>query len=180
MAGFTSRRLSGQRVILRVPLWSVTRHGPSLIVSRTFVDSGWCCGATSRCLTVHNRSFRALFMTVSAPRQFVILGLTHEGQTFRPSDWAERLAGAMSSFRPGGARAGIGAHIGYSPYCVPQVVDGVRGVLVDEALRDLEPMAWEFVMNFAKDNELQMLEMTPEVSRDVTRDVTREVTREQP
>ena len=86
----------------------------------------------------------------------------------------------MSSFRPGGARAGIGAHIGYSPYCVPQVVDGVRGVLVDEALRDLEPMAWEFVMNFAKDNELQMLEMTPEVSRDVTREVTRDVTREQP
>ena len=80
----------------------------------------------------------------------------------------------MSSFRPGGARAGIGAHIGYSPYCVPQVIDGVRGVLVDEALRDLEPMAWEFVMNFAKDNELQMLEMTREVTRDVTRDVTRE------
>lgn len=103
-------------------------------------------------------------MTVSLPRQFVILGLTREGRTFRPSDWAERLAGAMSSFRPGGVKGGIGAHIGYSPYCVPRVVDGVRGVLVHEALRDLEPMAWEFVMNFAKDNDLQMREVTQEAT----------------
>mgnify|MGYP003337785576 CR=1 FL=1 len=39
-----------------------------------------------------------------------------------------------------------------------------RGVLVHEALRDLEPMAWEFVMNFAKDNELQMREVTQEAT----------------
>ncbi|NBU87772.1 MAG: DUF3579 domain-containing protein [Betaproteobacteria bacterium] len=99
-------------------------------------------------------------MTLSAPRKFVILGVTQAGRTFRPSDWAERLAGAMSSFRPGGAKGGLGAHIGYSPYCVPRVVDGVRSVLVDESLRDLEPMAWDFVMNFAKDNDLQLCEVT--------------------
>ncbi len=60
------------------------------------------------------------------PREVFIQGVTRDGKTFRPSDWAERLAGAMSSFRPdrpvGG---GIGAFIGYSPYCVPQVVGGV-------------------------------------------------------
>jgi len=75
---------------------------------------------------------------------------------FRPSDWAERLAGAMSSFRPGGA-TGRGGHIGYSPYCVPRVVEGVKSVLVDEALRDIEPMAWDFVMNFARDNDLEVV-----------------------
>jgi hypothetical protein len=32
-------------------------------------------------------------------------------------------------------------------------------VLVDEALRDLEPMAWDFVMNFARDNGLQVREV---------------------
>ena len=110
--------------------------------------------------TGHNLPFGILTMTLSAPRKFVILGLTREGRTFRPSDWAERLAGAMSSFRPGGSKAGLGAHIGYSPYCVPQVIDGVRSVLVNEALRDLEPMAWDFVMNFAQDNNLQMREVT--------------------
>ena len=58
----------------------------------------------------------------------------------------------------GGACGGIGAYIGYSPYCVPRVVDGVKCVIVSEALRDIEPMAWDFVMNFARDNQLQVVE----------------------
>ena len=41
-------------------------------------------------------------MKPAKPRQYVIQGRTLSGQVFRPSDWAERLAGAMSSFRPGG------------------------------------------------------------------------------
>jgi hypothetical protein len=90
------------------------------------------------------------------PREFFIQGVTRAGRTFRPSDWAERLAGALSSFRPKGS--GIGAHIGYSPYCVPRVIEGVKCVIVNEALRDIEPMAWDFVMNFARDNELQVVE----------------------
>jgi hypothetical protein len=49
-------------------------------------------------------------------------------------------------------------HIGYSPYCVPRVVDGVKCVIVNEALRGIEPMAWDFVMNFARDNDLQVVE----------------------
>ncbi len=97
-------------------------------------------------------------MTPAQPRQYYIQGLTLEGRTFRPSDWAERLAGAMSCFRPGGGIAGIGAYIGYSPYCVPQLVDGVKCVIVSEALKGIEPMAWEFVMNFARDNELRVAE----------------------
>ena len=94
-----------------------------------------------------------------APRQVFIQGITRDGRPFRPSDWAERLAGAMSSFRPGGSRAGIAAHIGYSPYCVPRVIEGVRSVIVSERLRDIEPMAWDFVMNFARDNHLMVVEL---------------------
>jgi hypothetical protein len=92
-------------------------------------------------------------------RQFVIQGATAGGRAFRPSDWSERLAGAMASFRPGGSVGGIGAHIGYSPYCFPRAVDGVKCVIVDEALRELEPMAWDFVMNFARDNGLPVSEI---------------------
>ena len=95
--------------------------------------------------------------SMSAPRQFKIQGITREGKAFRPSDWAERLAGALSSFRPGGA--GRNAHIGYSPYCVPRVVGGVKCVIVSEALRGLEPMAMDFVMNFARDNSLLVSEI---------------------
>ena len=99
-----------------------------------------------------------LSMTVSKPRQVFIQGITREGKPFRPSDWAERLAGAMSSFRPGGVLGGIGAYIGYSPYCVPRLVDGVKCVIVSEELKGVEPMAWDFVMNFARDNNLQVVD----------------------
>jgi len=92
-------------------------------------------------------------------REVVIEGLTRAGKPFRPSDWAERLAGALSSFRPPGLT--IGAHIGYSPYCVPRVVGGVKCVIVSEALREVEPMAWDFVMHFARDNELRTHERAP-------------------
>jgi hypothetical protein len=97
--------------------------------------------------------------TSSKPRRYVIQGVTTDGKTFRPSDWAERLAGAMASFRPGGVQGGIASHIGYSPYCEPQLVDGVKSVIVNEALRDIEPMAWDFVMNFGRDNKLRVSEL---------------------
>ena len=92
------------------------------------------------------------------PREFFIQGITPDGKTFRPSDWAERLAGAMSCFRPDGVHGGIGAFIGYSPYCVPRVINGVKCVIVNEALKGIEPMAWDFVMSFARDNQLQLTE----------------------
>jgi hypothetical protein len=98
------------------------------------------------------------FIRVGQSRELFIQGVTRDGKPFRPSDWAERLAGAMSCFRPDGGARGPGAYIGYSPYCVPRLVDNVRGVLVNEALRELEPMAWDFVMNFARDNQLVVVE----------------------
>jgi hypothetical protein len=98
---------------------------------------------------------------VAEPREVFIQGVTRDGKAFRPSDWAERLAGAMSCFRPEGSVGGAAAFIGYSPYCVPRFVDGVKGVIVNEKLRELEPMAWDFVMNFARDNALVVVDQPP-------------------
>jgi hypothetical protein len=95
-------------------------------------------------------------MVSSSAKEVFIQGLTRDGKTFRPSDWAERLAGVMSSFRPGGAQPG--SHLGYSPWCVPTVINGVKCVVVNRELRDLEPMAWDFCLNFARDNDLQVAE----------------------
>ena len=95
---------------------------------------------------------------MAEPRVVFIEGQTKAGKTFRPSDWAERLAGAMSSFRPEGSVGGAAAFIGYSPYCVPRLIDNVKNVIVDERLKALEPMAWDFVMNFARDNKLPVVE----------------------
>lgn len=93
---------------------------------------------------------------IPSSSEVFIQGVTLSGRTFRPSDWAERLAGVMSPFRPGGARPG--SHLSYSPWCVPTAMNGVKCVVVNIALREHEPMAWDFVMNFAKDNELQLVE----------------------
>ena len=95
-------------------------------------------------------------MVSRTAREVFIQGITRDGRTFRPSDWAERLAGVMSSFRPGGAQPG--SHLNYSPWCIPTVIDGVKCVIVNRELRDYEPMAWDFVINFAKDNDLTVSE----------------------
>jgi hypothetical protein len=53
---------------------------------------------------------------------------------------------------------GRDAFIGYSPYVRPMMIGGVKCVLVDERLRDIERMAFDFVMNFAQDNDLPVYE----------------------
>lgn len=104
-------------------------------------------------------------MTSHASQEIFILGVTLEGKTFRPSDWSERLAGVMSQFRPGGAVPG--SHLSYSPWCVPTTVNGVRSVVVHRDMQEAEPMAWHFCMDFAKDNNLQVIEacLLPDGSR---------------
>lgn len=95
-------------------------------------------------------------MLSSNAKEIFIQGITSNGQTFRPSDWAERLAGVMSQFHPGGKNPG--AHLSYSPWCTPKVINGIKCVVVNVALRDYDGMAWDFVMNFAQDNDLQVVE----------------------
>jgi len=95
-------------------------------------------------------------MVSSNAKEVFIQGITRSGKTFRPSDWAERLAGVMAQFHPAGKSPG--AHLSYSPWCIPQVINGVKCVVVNRALRDYEVMAWDFVMNFARDNDLQVVE----------------------
>jgi len=58
----------------------------------------------------------------------------------------------MAQFRPPGFS---GSHLAYSPYVLPVMIDGVRGVVVDQRLRELEPLAYKFVVDFAHDNKLK-------------------------
>jgi Protein of unknown function (DUF3579) len=88
--------------------------------------------------------------------EFFIQGITSNGRTFRPSDWAERLCGVMSHFRPEGS-GGRNAHLKYSPYVRPTLLNGVKSVVVNEQLREIEPLAYHFVLDFARDNDLQVV-----------------------
>ena len=83
--------------------------------------------------------------------EVVIKGVTQDGKPFRPSDWAERLCGVMAAF-------GGDHRMQYSPFVHPITVNGVRCVVVDRRLEQIEPMAYRFLVNFAKDNELRVRE----------------------
>ena len=85
---------------------------------------------------------------------FLIVGVTSGGRAFRPSDWADRLAGVMAGFQPPGT--GPRTHLQYSPYAVPGVHGAHKCVRVDPAIAAVEPMALAFLLNFARDNDLQL------------------------
>lgn len=89
-------------------------------------------------------------------KKLFIQGITTSGKPFRPSDWAERLCGVMSTFRPPGDTGD--PRFTYSPYVSPVVIAKVTCVVIDTRLRDLDPRALDFVMNFAKDNSLPIEE----------------------
>jgi hypothetical protein len=94
----------------------------------------------------------------AAPREILIIGITESGTTFRPSDWAERLCGVMSLF-------GEDQRISYSPFVRPILSAGVRCVVVDRRLEALRPDAFEFLVGFARDNELRLREGLLQIER---------------
>ena len=77
----------------------------------------------------------------------VIWGVTTAGRRFRPSDWAERLAGLTSQF-------GYDQRLAYSPLVMPVTLGTHKAVIVGRALEALEPRFWTFLLRFAEDNAL--------------------------
>lgn len=86
-------------------------------------------------------------MPDSSTKQLIIRGITSAGQTFRPSDWAERLAGVLSVF-------GVDSRINYSPYLHPMSCEKLKCLVVDAKLEQVDSRAWTFIMGFARDNDL--------------------------
>lgn len=89
----------------------------------------------------------------TGPAAIIIQGITRTGRAFRPSDWSERLCGVLSTF-------GGDHQMRYSPYVRPMLMDGVRCVCVEEELRRVEPRAYRFLLDFAADNELVVIDPT--------------------
>ena len=83
--------------------------------------------------------------------EIVIQGVTTSGKLFRPSDWAERIAGVLSTY-------GKDHRMIYSPHVKPVTLDGVKCVIADRKLAEADPRAWNFLLNFARENDLQILD----------------------
>lgn len=90
--------------------------------------------------------------------KFFIQGITATGKTFRPSDWAERLCCVVSCFRPDYDLDKYGQCTIFSAYASPTVIHGVTYVIVDKKIGEIDPKALKFLLDFARDNDLPILE----------------------
>ncbi|RMH35211.1 MAG: DUF3579 domain-containing protein [Gammaproteobacteria bacterium] len=88
----------------------------------------------------------------------VIYGVTEDGKKFRPSDWAERLCGHLSTFR--------NRRIYFSRLLRPAVRDGIKCVIVEPELAVEHPKIYQLVCDFATTNRLPM---RPLASNEVNR-----------
>lgn len=86
-----------------------------------------------------------------------ILGTTQKGNKFRPSDWIERIASVFASYDNG-------QRLRYSNTVRPSVYEGLRCLFVAGSLAMLDPAAYDFVMEFASSNHLQIVEIVQAVA----------------
>ena len=84
-----------------------------------------------------------------ATEKVIIKGMTKDGSKFRPSDWAERLCGAVASYGPG-------RRIIFHPKVKLASIDGVKSVVIDAELEQQDEMLFEFLLDFGRENNLQI------------------------
>ncbi len=82
---------------------------------------------------------------------YIICGVTNAGRKFRPSDWAERLCSLFATTGPDNRTR-------YSPHVYPISRDGLACVVVNKAMQASDPMAFKFLLDFARDNDLKVVE----------------------
>lgn len=88
--------------------------------------------------------------------KIIIEGITPTGETFRPSDWAERMSGKLSTFHK--------HRIRYSPLLQPSTKDGNKCVLLDPKLKESNPDLYQSILDFANNNQLKICRENEEQS----------------
>lgn len=81
--------------------------------------------------------------------EFVIQGVTKGGDTFRPSNWGERLSDML-------ATTGKDGRIVYSSYVRPMMIQGIPSVVVRFSLETADPHGFELVRQFVVGNQLKV------------------------
>ncbi len=87
-------------------------------------------------------------MTKEKNKKIIIEGVTKEGQTFQPSNWAERMSGQLSTLRK--------RKIRYSPMLQPSIKDGHKCVVLDPKLKQSNPNLYQSILEFANNNNLKI------------------------
>jgi hypothetical protein len=109
----------------------------------------------------------------TSPVRIVIQGITIQGGNFRPSDWAERLQDCISAYRECGATHGgkdlkrlcncmsscsLQRKAYFSPDIHISFKDDVKSLVIERQFWETKPKDYEFLLNFAKANNLTMVE----------------------
>lgn len=90
--------------------------------------------------------------------KWIIRGVTEEGKILHPGDWCERISSTLASF-------GNDHRLHYSTAVAPCMINGEKCLVVARNLRDVNPDAYDFIMEFARSNQLCIREDRREGSR---------------
>lgn len=85
-------------------------------------------------------------------KKIIVEGMTRDGRKFRPSDWAERMSGSLSTF-------GRDHRIQYSPMLQPLTLNGVKCIALDPRMKEHCPEMFSYIMGWASNNNLVITEI---------------------
>jgi hypothetical protein len=88
--------------------------------------------------------------------KILIEGIMESGEKFRPSDWAERMSGKLSTFKK--------HRIQYSPLLQPTMKSGNKCVVLDPKLAESNPALYQSILDFAKNNKLKICDIDDDES----------------
>ena len=94
------------------------------------------------------------------PTHLIIIGATEDGQTLRPSDWAERLIDAAGVYGQD-RRQRRGVYTGHdrrqrqTEFLTAQMLDGRKCLDIDLRLQEVNPGAYAYLMAFVRNNRLR-------------------------
>lgn len=81
--------------------------------------------------------------------EWVLLGITADGQVFDCEDWTEQLCGMLAE-KSGSNR------LSYSDYLHPVYIDNLPAVVLEADLEEVDAESFRLVRKFAEDNRLKV------------------------
>ncbi len=83
--------------------------------------------------------------------RLIIEGVTLGNKQFRPADWIERIATLWAEY-------GRDRRLRYSPALYPCMISGAKCLVVARDLQRQDPQMFDFVLQFAEQNQLRVQE----------------------
>ncbi len=91
--------------------------------------------------------------------KYIIEGYTNEGNKFRPSDWIDRVASMMATYKI--------QRLVYSDYLHPELYQGQKCLILDSKLEAENAGMYKYVMDFVKSNDLKYTEICEVIEADL-------------